>query len=138
MGDSGSPSIETSLPFLWKINCPHPTPQYGQIERATSASSMRACISRVFSDIDSRPVPSLRSRICLTSGHFESGANIIFIQFFAAAANFSPLKVSWCSRLSEQKQTQLDNHADFSCRGDLATIGSTLETAITLAMAYSA
>ena len=49
----------------------------------------------VFFDIDSRPVPSLRSRICLTSGHFESSANIIFIHFFAAGVDFSPLKVSW-------------------------------------------
>jgi len=49
----------------------------------------------VFSDIDSSPVPSLRSRICLTSGHFESSANIIFIHFFAAGVDFSPLKVSW-------------------------------------------
>jgi hypothetical protein len=72
----------------------------------------------VFFDIDSRPVPSLRSRICLTSGHFESSANIILIQFFAAEADFSSLKMSWCSGLSEQKQTQLDHHADFSrCDG---------------------
>jgi hypothetical protein len=83
-------------------------------------------------------VPSLRSRICLTSGHFESSANIIFIHFFAAGADFSPLKVSWCNGLSEQKQTQLDNHADFSRRGGLTTIGSTPETAITPAMAWSA
>jgi hypothetical protein len=80
----------------------------------------------------------LRSRICLTSGHFESSANIIVIPFFAAGADFSPLKVSWWSGLSEQKQTQLDNHADFSRRGGLTTIGSAPETAITLAMAWSA
>src|SRR5438552_6196282 len=36
------------------------------------APSVRACIARVLSDIASRPVPSLRSRICRTSGHFES------------------------------------------------------------------
>jgi hypothetical protein len=41
-----------------------PTPQYGQIERATSAPSIRACSARVFSDIDSRPVPSSRWMIC--------------------------------------------------------------------------
>jgi hypothetical protein len=83
-------------------------------------------------------VPSLRSRICLTSGHFESSANIIFIHFFAAEADFSPLKVSWCSGLGEQKQTQPDSHADFSRRGGLTTIGSAPEAAITLAMAWSA
>src|SRR5205807_1041586 len=58
------------------MSCPQPTPQYGQIDRATCASSIRACIARVFSDIDSRPVPSLRSRICRTSGHFERTENI--------------------------------------------------------------
>src|SRR5438105_2763638 len=54
------------------MSWPQPTPQYGQIERATFASSMRACIARVLSDIDSSPVPSLCSRICRMSGHFES------------------------------------------------------------------
>ena len=107
------------------------------MERATCALSVLARIACVFSDIDSSPVPSLRSRICLTSGHFESSANIIVIHFFAAGADFSPLKVSWCSGLSEQKQTQLDNRADFSRRGGLTTIGSAPETAITLAMAWS-
>src|SRR4029077_4835422 len=43
-----------------------------------------------------------------------SSANIIFIHFFAAGADFGPLKVSWGSGLSEQKQTQLENHVDFS------------------------
>src|SRR3954467_11754659 len=69
------------------MSCPHPTPQYGQIERATSASSMRACIARVFSDIASRPVPSLRSRIWRTSGHFESQANMLSISLHFAAAD---------------------------------------------------
>src|SRR5436305_6538624 len=68
--------------------------EYGQIERATFAPSILARIARVLSDIDSRPVPSLRSRICLTSGHFESSANIVSIHFFAAGANFSCLKMS--------------------------------------------
>src|SRR6059036_2294886 len=56
------------------MSWPQPTPQYGQIERATCASSVRACMARVFSDIASRPVPSLRPRICRTSGHFKSNA----------------------------------------------------------------
>ena len=38
---------------------------------------MRACIARVFSDIASRPVPSLRSRIWRISGHFERSENIL-------------------------------------------------------------
>src|SRR6266699_2914174 len=91
------------------MNWPQPTPQYGQMERATFASSIRACIERVLSDIDSRPVPSLCSRICLTSGHFERSANIFSIQFFAAGANLSRLKMSWCIELGEQKQTLLEN-----------------------------
>src|SRR5438309_23515 len=33
------------------MSCPQPTPQYGQIERATCASSIRACIARVVSDV---------------------------------------------------------------------------------------
>src|SRR4029453_12248617 len=37
---------------------------------------MRACIARVLSDIASRPVPSLRSRICRISGHFERTEDI--------------------------------------------------------------
>src|SRR6266404_5480661 len=56
------------------MSWPQPTPQYGQIERATCAPSMRACIARVLSDIASNPVPSARSRICRMSGHFESNA----------------------------------------------------------------
>src|SRR6267378_3536985 len=86
------------------------------MERATFASSIRACIERVLSDMDSRPVPSLRSRICLTSGHFESSANIFSIQFFAAGANFSRLTMSQCSGLSQQKQTRTDVHTDCSRR----------------------
>src|SRR5205823_14234561 len=54
------------------MSCPQPTPQYGQIDRATSASSIRACIARVLSDIASSPVPSARSRICRTSGHLDT------------------------------------------------------------------
>src|SRR5215471_3539873 len=92
IGDSESPSIETSLPSLWKINWPHPTPQYGQIERATSASSMRACIACVFSDIASRPVPSLRSRIWRRTGHFETEANIQSISLHFGAADNPGLK----------------------------------------------
>src|SRR6266536_2469167 len=56
------------------MSWPQPTPQYGQIERAICASSVRACMARVFSDIASSPVPSLRPLICRTSGHFESNA----------------------------------------------------------------
>jgi len=58
------------------MSWPHPTPQYGQIERATFASSILACIARVLTDIDSSPVPSLRSRICRTSGHLKRKENI--------------------------------------------------------------
>src|SRR6266403_2992223 len=54
------------------MSCPHPTPQYGQTERATSASSIRACIARVLSDIASTPVPSVHPRIWRMSGHLES------------------------------------------------------------------
>src|SRR5437899_9855208 len=56
------------------MSCPQPTPQYGQIDRATCASSIRACIARVLSDIASNPVPSDRSRIWRMTGHFESNA----------------------------------------------------------------
>jgi hypothetical protein len=48
------------------------------------------------------------------------------------------LKVSWCSGLSEEKQTQLDNHADFSRRGGLMMIGSKTEMSITPAITWSA
>jgi len=71
IGDSGSPSIETSLPSLWKNQLSAPdaairtksSVHFGVI----NARVHRARLIR----IDSRPVPSLRSRICLTSGHFE-------------------------------------------------------------------
>jgi hypothetical protein len=104
------------------------------MERATFASSIRARIERVLSDIDSRPVPSLCSRICLTSGHFESSVNIFSIQFFAAGAKFSRLTMSWCIELSEQKQTRLEIHADCSRRGGLTMIGNKMETSITAAI----
>src|SRR5207248_9518470 len=54
------------------MSWPQPTPQYGQIDRATCASSMRACIARVSSDIASSPVPSARSRIWRMSGHLQN------------------------------------------------------------------
>src|SRR4051794_28702740 len=44
------------------------------MERATSASSIRARSERVLSDIASTPVPSLPVRICRISGHFENNA----------------------------------------------------------------
>ena len=53
------------LPIFVIDGWPQPTPQYGQIERATSASSVRACIARVFSDI-----ASSRCHLCAR----ESGA----------------------------------------------------------------
>src|SRR5207244_2736697 len=54
------------------MSWPQPTPQYGQIERATWALSILARRFRVFSETASRPVPSLRSRSCRTKGHFQS------------------------------------------------------------------
>src|ERR1700730_12329034 len=63
------------------MSCPQPTPQYGQTERATCASSIRACIARVLSDIASKPVPSARPRICRTSGHFESNTESDVMSF---------------------------------------------------------
>src|SRR5215470_14470359 len=57
---------------------------------------MRACIARVFSDIASTPVPSLRSRIWRTTGHFESHANILSISLhFGAADNPGLKKMKW-------------------------------------------
>src|SRR5437667_12389923 len=53
---------------------------------------MRACIARVFSDIASRPVPSLRSRIWRTTGHFEGQANILSISLHFGAADNPGLK----------------------------------------------
>src|SRR5438093_7135873 len=82
------------------MSCPQPTPQYGQIERATCASSVLACIARVLSDIASRPVPSLRSRIWRTSGHLESQPSIESISAdFAPADNSSFQKI--CDDSSE-------------------------------------
>src|ERR1051326_5865282 len=72
MGDSGSPSIDTSFPSLWKTSCPHPTPQYGQIERLTSAFLFFGASCFVCSLIASVPVPrQLPERICRRTGQPE-------------------------------------------------------------------
>src|ERR1700722_11109092 len=64
IGDSGSPSIEISLPFLWKASRPQPTPQYGQIDLATCVPSVLGRKLRVRSDIDSMPLPLAPVLIC--------------------------------------------------------------------------
>src|ERR1039457_72387 len=85
------------------MSCPHPTPQYGQIERATCASSIRACIARVLSDIASRPVPSVRSRICRTSGHLES--KLVSDVMSVRLTNFHCYFFMW---ISQRKHFALD------------------------------
>src|SRR5947207_15776400 len=49
-------------------------------------------MARVFSDIDSRPVPSLRSRIWRTSGHFERSPIIEAALVFSHAGQGSVAK----------------------------------------------
>src|SRR5579871_2333267 len=70
MGDSGSPSIEISFPCLWKINWPHPTPQYGQMDRVTCADSVFGASCFVRELMTSRLVPRDFPRICCSRGHF--------------------------------------------------------------------
>src|SRR5207249_4142 len=65
---------------------------YGQIERATFAPSIRACIARVLLDIDSSPVPSLRSRICRSNGHLDNNSSIRVISTDFAWADNSSFK----------------------------------------------
>src|SRR5205823_13237191 len=73
---------------------------------------MRACIARVFSDIALRPVPSLRSRICRITGHFESQANILSISLhFGAADNpglkkMSPVPSAALAQLARELETR--------------------------------
>src|SRR6266705_3349023 len=111
------------------MSWPQPTPQYGQIDRATCAWSVRACMARVFSDIASSPVPSLRSRICRTSGHFESNA-VSDVMSFSSPLNrpfslivFLPSAVKHkkgqsrlvhlCSRVLSRSQPDID----LGCKG---------------------
>src|SRR5438477_4058249 len=117
------------------MSWPQPTPQYGQIERAICASSVRACIARVFSDIASSPVPSLRSRICRTSGHFESNA-VSDVMSFSSPLNrpfslivFLPAAVKHktgrsrlvylCSRVLSRSQPDVDLRCECAVDGTL-------------------
>src|SRR6266404_5616258 len=75
--DAGSPSIEINFPFLWYTSWPHPTAQYGQTERATSADSCRGRRLRVLALIASTPVPSPPERIWRITGQRERSSSIM-------------------------------------------------------------
>jgi hypothetical protein len=71
MGESGSPSICTTLLSRTKMFWPQPTAQYGQTDLTTaSAVEVRGVVARVLADVteDPRPVGS-PDRNCRRTGH---------------------------------------------------------------------
>src|SRR5436305_3536911 len=63
--------MEMSFPSRWKTSCPQPTPQKGQMERATCAPSCFGRSAFVRSLMASTPVPSPPDFSWRMSGHLR-------------------------------------------------------------------